>query len=70
MKEALLGWFESMPAPLGVFLIASYNVREVLFRLEDRKEVVVYMRTGVAEEVANHQRGEAFMQGIEARNGE
>jgi cell division transport system permease protein len=34
---------------LGVFLIASFNVRQVLLKLEDRKEVVVYMRTGVAE---------------------
>lgn len=32
---------------LGVFLVASYNVRRVLSDLEGRKEVVVYLKDGV-----------------------
>ncbi len=35
---------------LGVFLVASYNMRQALARLEERKEVVVYLREGVAED--------------------
>ena len=35
---------------LGVFLVTTYNVRRVLRELQDRKEVVVYLRDGVAEQ--------------------
>jgi cell division transport system permease protein len=35
---------------LGVFLLTSYNVRRVINDLEGRKEVVVYLSVGLAEE--------------------
>ncbi len=34
---------------LGVFLVTTYNVRRVLTGLEDRKEVVVYLKDGLTD---------------------